>query len=103
MDTLLKSLQESGNGPVIIFAALILVVLVIVLLRRSHKPMKQETPLPAGSAVTSIIEPDEVQMENNDVLMAVIAAALAAYEEEGSGALRVRRVRRLPVQSRFWM
>lgn len=93
MDILLSGLSTAGTGIIVVFVGLILLILSISVMalfrRRGQQPVAQETPAETPAA------PAPQPPVNDDALIAVITAAVAAVWQGEKSGFVVRRVRRV--------
>lgn len=100
--SLIEKLAFSGKvalvGMGIVFLGLIILIILISLMGRIFKSLNErKNPAPASvpaPAPVPEIPVEEVAPEDNAELVAVITAALMAYEQKTGKALVVRSVRR---------
>lgn len=82
-------------GLLIVFAGLIILIFsVTVMAKGIHKTMPETNEAPAPAAIPSAPVPQEEAVVNDAELIAVIAAAITAFDHSGK-QLIVRRVRRI--------
>lgn len=95
MDTLIFGLMVTLVGILIVFAGLIVLIGLIKLIAvaTSAKPKKKAEPEPAP-VVAPVPVAEPAAHAQDDALIAVITAAVAAMLEDGT-AFTVRRVRRV--------
>lgn len=95
-----RALLNTVMGMGTVFIVLIFIAWVISLFKYLNKPVKkvetQETAAPVNNVVTQIEEPEE--LSDDSELVAVITAAIAAYESAAGGVsnsgFRVRSIKR---------
>lgn len=94
-----KALLNTVMGMGTVFVALIFIAWVISLFKYINRPAKkvetQETAAPTDNVVTQMEEPEE--LSDDSELVAVITAAIAAYEGEAGASnsgFRVRSIKR---------
>lgn len=89
-------------GILIVFVCLILIIVIISLMSWIMKPRKKEEPKEEVKFEEKIHEPlpeiPVVEVENNE-LVAVLTAAVAAFMEDSSSKLVVRSYRRVSPDS----
>lgn len=96
MDVLIFGLQVTMIGFGIVLVALVAIMFVIMLQEKAlagfrKKPEKIEAPKVEAAPVVSAPQP-EVQNENKEELIAVIAAAISAYGGQQVVVKNIRRV-----------
>ena len=105
MDHVLYGLQVAGIGLVVVFSGLIILIVCISIMARifqginARKDAKAKAaaaaaaPAAPAPAPVAVAEPEEEAVEDTE-LIAVIAAALAAFDDSGKQFV-VRKVRRV--------
>ncbi len=96
MDILLSGLSTAGTGMIVVFVGLILLILCISVMaifkKRGDKPVViEEKPVAEIAAPAPQPQPEV----NDDALIAVITAAIAAVWQGEKSGFVVRRVRRV--------
>lgn len=93
MDILLSGLSVAGTGIIVVFLGLILLILTISVMKlfRSRK----EQPVIHEKAPAPVIPAEPQPPMNDDAVIAVITAAIAAVWQGETSAFVVRRVRRV--------
>ena len=108
MDTLIFGLTVTLVGVLVVFFGLVVLIGLIKLMEiatsglgKKKAPKAAPTPAPAP-APAPVAEAAPAPAQNDDALIAVITAAVAAMMEEGNGFVvrRVRRVSNTPAWSK---
>ncbi|MCQ2437295.1 MAG: OadG family protein [Clostridia bacterium] len=99
MESLAYGAKTAVIGIAIVFFGLVILIVVVSLMAQFFKMRQQKAapaPAPAPVAPAPVAEPEPVVEDVTDdtELIAVIAAALAAYDNSGNG-LVIRKVRRV--------
>ena len=97
MDNLLFGLGVTAAGMLVVFFGLIVLIgliKIMTMLSQSKKPKEKEAVAPAPVAAPAPVEAEAAAPTQDDVLIAVISAAVAAAMGEKTGFV-VRRVRRI--------
>ena len=97
MDNLLFGLGVTAVGMLVVFFGLIVLIgliKIMTMLSQSKKPKEKEAVAPAPVAAPAPVEAEAAAPTQDDVLIAVISAAVAAAMGEETGFV-VRRVRRI--------
>ena len=105
MDNLLFGLGVTAVGMLVVFFGLIVLIGLIkirTMLSQSKKPKEKEVVAPAPVAAPAPVEAEAAAPAQDDVLIAVISAAVAAAmgEETGFVVRRVRRISNAPAWQR---
>lgn len=105
MDNLLFGLGVTAVGMLVVFFGLIVLIgliKIMTMLSQSKKPKEKETVAPAPVAAPAPVEAEAAAPTQDDVLIAVISAAVAAAmgEETGFVVRRVRRISNAPAWQR---
>ncbi len=105
MDNLLFGLGVTAVGMLVVFFGLIVLIgliKIMTMLSQSKKPKEKEAVAPAPVAVPAPVEAEAAAPTQDDVLIAVISAAVAAAmgEETGFVVRRVRRISNAPAWQR---
>ena len=105
MDNLLFGLGVTAVGMLVVFFGLIVLIgliKIMTMLSQSKKPMEKEAVAPAPVAAPAPVEAEAAAPTQDDVLIAVISAAVAAAmgEETGFVVRRVRRISNAPAWQR---
>lgn len=105
MDNLLFGLGVTAVGMLVVFFGLIVLIgliKIMTMLSQSKKPKKKEAVAPAPVAAPAPVEAEAAAPTQDDVLIAVISAAVAAAmgEETGFVVRRVRRISNAPAWQR---
>ena len=105
MDNLLFGLGVTAVGMLVVFFGLIVLIgliKIMTLLSQSKKPKEKEAVAPAPVAAPAPVEAEAAAPTQDDVLIAVISAAVAAAmgEETGFVVRRVRRISNAPAWQR---
>lgn len=105
MDNLLFGLGVTAVGMLVVFFGLIVLIgliKIMTMLSQSKKPKEKEAVAPAPVAAPAPVEAEVAAPTQDDVLIAVISAAVAAAmgEETGFVVRRVRRISNAPAWQR---
>lgn len=105
MDNLLFGLGVTAVGMLVVFFGLIVLIgliKIMTMLSQSKKPKEKEAVAPAPVAAPAPVEAEVAASTQDDVLIAVISAAVAAAmgEETGFVVRRVRRISNAPAWQR---
>ena len=105
MDNLLFGLGVTAVGMLVVFFGLIVLIgliKIMTMLSQSKKPKEKEAVAPAPIAAPAPVEAEAAAPTQDDVLIAVISAAVAAAmgEETGFVVRRVRRISNAPAWQR---
>ncbi len=105
MDNLLFGLGVTAVGMLVVFFGLIVLIgliKIMTMLSQSKKPKEKEVVAPAPVAAPAPVEAEAAAPTQDDVLIAVISAAVAAAmgEETGFVVRRVRRISNAPAWQR---
>lgn len=105
MDNLLFGLGVTAVGMLVVFFGLIVLIgliKIMTMLSQSKKPKEKEVVAPAPVAAPAPVEAEAAASTQDDVLIAVISAAVAAAmgEETGFVVRRVRRISNAPTWQR---
>ena len=105
MDNLLFGLGVTAVGMLVVFFGLIVLIgliKIMTMLSQSKKPKEKEVVAPAPVAAPAPVEAEAAASTQDDVLIAVISAAVAAAmgEETGFVVRRVRRISNAPAWQR---
>mgnify|MGYP004678868277 FL=1 len=105
MDNLLFGLGVTAVGMLVVFFGLIVLIgliKIMTMLSQSKKPKEKEAVAPAPVAAPAPVEAEAAAPTQDDVLIAVISAAVAATmgEETGFVVRRVRRISNAPAWQR---
>lgn len=105
MDNLLFGLGVTAVGMLVVFFGLIVLIgliKIMTMLSQSKKPKEKEAVAPASVAAPAPVEAEAAAPTQDDVLIAVISAAVAAAmgEETGFVVRRVRRISNAPAWQR---
>lgn len=105
MDNLLFGLGVTAVGMLVVFFGLIVLIgliKIMTMLSQSKKPKEKEAVAPAPVAAPAPVEVEAAAPTQDDVLIAVISAAVAAAmgEETGFVVRRVRRISNAPAWQR---
>ena len=105
MDNLLFGLGVTAVGMLVVFFGLIVLIgliKIMTMLSQSKKPKEKEAVAPAPVAAPVPVEAEAAAPTQDDVLIAVISAAVAAAmgEETGFVVRRVRRISNAPAWQR---
>ena len=105
MDNLLFGLGVTAVGMLVVFFGLIVLIgliKIMTMLSQSKKPKEKEAVAPAPVAAPAPVETEAAAPTQDDVLIAVITAAVAAAmgEETGFVVRRVRRISNAPAWQR---
>lgn len=105
MDNLLFGLGVTAVGMLVVFFGLIVLIgliKIMTMLSQSKKPKEKEAVAPAPVAAPAPVETEAAAPTQDDVLIAVISAAVAAAigEETGFVVRRVRRISNAPAWQR---
>ena len=105
MDNLLFGLGVTAVGMLVVFFGLIVLIgliKIMTMLSQSKKPKEKEAVAPAPVAAPAPVEAEAAAPTQDDVLIAVISAAVAAAmgEENGFVGRRVRRISNAPAWQR---
>lgn len=105
MDNLLFGLGVTAVGMLVVFFGLIVLIgliKIMTMLSQSKKPKEKEVVAPAPVAAPAPVEAEVAAPTQDDVLIAVISAAVAAAmgEETGFVVRRVRRISNAPAWQR---
>ena len=105
MDNLLFGLGVTAVGMLVVFFGLIVLIgliKIMTMLSQSKKPKEKEVVAPAPVAAPAPVEAEAAAPTQDDVLIAVISAAIAAAmgEETGFVVRRVRRISNAPAWQR---
>ena len=105
MDNLLFGLGVTAVGMLVVFFGLIVLIgliKIMTMLSQSKKPKEMEVVAPAPVAAPAPVEAEAAAPAQDDVLIAVISAAVAAAmgEETGFVVRRVRRISNAPAWQR---
>ena len=105
MDNLLFGLGVTAVGMLVVFFGLIVLIgliKIMTILSQSKKPKEKEAVAPAPVAAPAPAEAEAAAPTQDDVLIAVISAAVAAAmgEETGFVVRRVRRISNAPAWQR---
>ncbi len=105
MDNLLFGLGVTAVGMLVVFFGLIVLIgliKIMTMLSQSKKPKEKEAVAPAPVAAPAPVEAEAAAPTQDDVLIAVISAAVAAAmgEETGFVVRRVRRISNAPAWQR---
>lgn len=105
MDNLLFGLGVTAVGMLVVFFGLIVLIgliKIMTMLSQSKKPKEKEAVAPAPVAAPAPVEAEAATPTQDDVLIAVISAAVAAAmgEETGFVVRRVRRISNAPAWQR---
>ena len=105
MDNLLFGLGVTALGMLVVFFGLIVLIgliKIMTMLSQSKKPKEKEAVAPAPVAAPAPVEAEAAAPTQDDVLIAVISAAVAAAmgEETGFVVRRVRRISNAPAWQR---
>ena len=105
MDNLLFGLGVTAVGMLVVFFGLIVLIgliKIMTMLSQSKKPKEKEVVAPAPVAASAPVEAEAAAPTQDDVLIAVISAAVAAAmgEETGFVVRRVRRISNAPAWQR---
>lgn len=105
MDNLLFGLGVTAVGMLVVFFGLIVLIgliKIVTMLSQSKKPKEKEVVAPAPVAAPIPVETETAAPTQDDVLIAVISAAVAAAmgEETGFVVRRVRRISNAPAWQR---
>lgn len=105
MDNLLFGLGVTAVGMLVVFFGLIVLIgliKIMTMLSQSKKPKEKEAVAPAPVAAPAPAEAEAAAPTQDDVLIAVISAAVAAAmgEETGFVVRRVRRISNAPAWQR---
>ncbi len=105
MDNLLFGLGVTAVGMLVVFFGLIVLIgliKIMTMLSQSKKPKEKEAGAPAPVAAPAPVEAEAAAPTQDDVLIAVISAAVAAAmgEETGFVVRRVRRISNAPAWQR---
>lgn len=105
MDNLLFGLGVTAVGMLVVFFGLIVLIgliKIMTMLSQSKKPKEKEAVAPAPVAPPAPVEAEAAAPTQDDVLIAVISAAVAAAmgEETGFVVRRVRRISNAPAWQR---
>ena len=105
MDNLLFGLGVTAVGMLVVFFGLIVLIgliKIMTMLSQSKKPKEKEVVAPAPVAAPAPMETEAAAPTQDDVLIAVISAAVAAAmgEETGFVVRRVRRISNAPAWQR---
>ena len=105
MDNLLFGLGVTAVGMLVVFFGLIVLIgliKIVTMLSQSKKPKEKEEVAPAPVAAPAPVEAEAAASTQDDVLIAVISAAVAAAmgEETGFVVRRVRRISNAPAWQR---
>lgn len=105
MDNLLFGLGVTAVGMLVVFFGLIVLIgliKIMTMLSQSKKPKEKEAVAPAPVAAPAPVEAEAAAPTQDDVLIAVISAAVAAAmgEETGFVVRRVRRISNVPAWQR---
>ena len=105
MDNLLFGLGVTAVGMLVVFFGLIVLIgliKIMTMLSQSKKPKEKEVVAPAPVAAPAPVEAEAAAPTQDDVLITVISAAVAAAmgEETGFVVRRVRRISNAPAWQR---
>ena len=105
MDNLLFGVGVTAVGMRVVFFGLIVLIgliKIMTMLSQSKKPKEKEAVAPAPVAAPAPVEAEAAAPTQDDVLIAVISAAVAAAmgEETGFVVRRVRRISNAPAWQR---
>lgn len=105
MDNLLFGLGVTAVGMLVVFFGLIVLIgliKIMTMLSQSKKPKEKEAVAPAPVAAPAPVEAEAAAPTQDDVLIVVISAAVAAAmgEETGFVVRRVRRISNAPAWQR---
>ena len=105
MDNLLFGLGVTAVGMLVVFFGLIVLIgliKIMTMLSQSKKPKEKEAVASAPVAAPAPVEAEAAAPTQDDVLIAVISAAVAAAmgEETGFVVRRVRRISNAPAWQR---
>ena len=105
MDNLLFGLGVTAVGMLVVFFGLIVLIgliKIMTMLSQSKKPKEKEAVAPAPVAAPAPVEAEAAAPTQDDVLIAVISAAVAAAmgEETGFVVRRVRHISNAPAWQR---
>ena len=105
MDNLLFGLGVTAVGMLVVFFGLIVLIgliKIMTMLSQSKKPKEKEAVAPAPVAAPAPVEAEAAAPTQDDVVIAVISAAVAAAigEETGFVVRRVRRISNAPAWQR---
>ena len=105
MDNLLFGLGVTAVGMLVVFFGLIVLIgliKIMTMLSQSKKPKEKEVVAPAPVAAPAPVEAEAAASTQDDVLIAVISAAVAAAmgEETSFVVRRVRRISNAPAWQR---
>ena len=105
MDNLLFGLGVTAVGMLVVFFGLIVLIgliKIMTMLSQSKKPKEKEVVAPAPVAAPAPVEAEAAAPTQDDVLIAVISAAVVATmgEETGFVVRRVRRISNAPAWQR---
>ena len=105
MDNLLFGLGVTAVGMLVVFFGLIVLIgliKIMTMLSQSKKPKEKEAVAPAPVAAPAPVETEAAAPTQDDVLIAVISAAVAAAmgEENGFVVRRVLRISNAPAWQR---
>ena len=105
MDNLLFGLGVTAVGMLVVFFGLVVLIgliKIMTMLSQSKKPKEKEVVAPAPVAAPAPVEAEAAAPTQDDVLIAVISAAVAAAmgEETGFVVRRVRRISNAPAWQR---
>lgn len=92
-----KALLNTLMGMGTVFIVLIFISWVISLFKYLYKPVKQEVKQEPAPAVIPVVEEEPEELTDDSELVAVITAAVAAYEGEAGASnsgFRVRSIKR---------
>lgn len=94
-----EGLMTTGLGLLVVFSALILIIVVIMILTQILKERKKVEEKKDVSQ-TAVPAPEPQVKQNDDVLTAVIAAALALYMDDNTnGGLIIKSYRKVSAES----
>ena len=100
MDNLILGLSTTAVGMLVVFSGLVILIACITvmgMLNKNAGGKKKAAPKPAPTAAPAPVPPiqmEEPAQENDDQLIAVITAAIAAVWQGQQSGFVVRRVRR---------
>lgn len=102
MDRLMMGLSTTAIGILVVFFGLVILIGCIYVMTfftrgRGKKPAPAPAPVPKAAPVPAPapVEEDTAEAEDNDALIAVISAAIAAVWQNENTGFVVRRVRRV--------
>lgn len=101
LDALSVGGQVTGIGLIIVFAVLIILMYVLVAMKYIFAP-KEKKEKQAAVVETKKVQPQEIREEDDEELIAVITAAIAASLNTSTYNLNIKSIRRAPQSTSAW-